>query len=82
MTFFYISLFAGAVGGFIGGIALSKYSMGTANNMLAGFVGGGVGSWLLGSSISAAPWGGIVAGAGAGVLLMVVAGILKTSVVK
>ena len=38
-----IALFAGAVGGFIGGIALSKYSMGTAYNMIAGLVGGGIG---------------------------------------
>ena len=81
MTLF-IALFAGAIGGFIGGVALSKYSMGTTNNMVAGFAGGGLGSWLLGSSIAAAPWGDIIAGAGAGLLFMVIAGILKTSVAK
>ena len=77
-----IALFAGAVGGFIGGIALSKYSMGTAYNMIAGLVGGGIGAWLLGSSIAAPPWGDIIAGAGAGVLVMVVASVLKTSMAK
>ena len=43
-----IALFAGAVGGFIGGIALSKYSMGTAYNMIAGLVGGGIGGLAVG----------------------------------
>lgn len=77
-----IAVFAGAVGGFIGGIALSKYSMGTAKNMIAGLVGGAVGSKLLGSSISAAPWGEIVAGAGAGLLVMVLVGVAKNTMAK
>lgn len=77
-----IALFAGAVGGFIGGVALSKYSMGTAYNMIAGLVGGGVGAALLGSSIAGSPIGEIIAGAAGGILVMVVAGVIKSAMAK
>ncbi len=72
-----ISLFAGAIGGIVGGVALSKYSMGTPSNMVAGIVGGGIGGQLLGSSIAGYPAGEIIAGAVGGFLVMVIAGVIK-----
>ena len=92
MTSLLISLISGAIGGNVAGKAIKKIDLGTLWNSIAGILGGGLGSQLLGLlGIEAGPSGeldltailGSVAsgGAGGGVLLAVVS-IIKKALLK
>jgi len=88
-----ISLISGAIGGNVAGAILKNFSLGTALNAVAGIVGGGLGSQLLGlgGPMMGADGGGFdigallgnVVGSGAGGgILMVVIGIVKNMLNK
>ncbi len=77
-----IQLLAGAVGGFIGGMTLKKYSMGTTGNTVAGVVGGVIGGQLLGGTFGGGNVGLIIAGVIGGVLVMAIAGVIKNMMAK
>lgn len=90
-----ISLASGAVGGNLAGSAMKKYSMGTLWNSVAGILGGGLGSVVLGSIMpelgEAAASGsldiqsilGSVAGGGVGGgIVMTVIGLIKQAMNK
>jgi hypothetical protein len=86
MTALIIQLISGAVGGNVAGGLLSKYSLGTVGNSIAGIVGGGVGGQLLGMLVPALAGGGMdigsiigqVAGGGVGgAILMIIVGLIK-----
>jgi len=83
-----IQLIAGAVGGNVGGAAMKNTSLGTAGNSIAGAVGGLVGGWLLGPMINmpAAPGGfdigNTAVAAIAGLILQIVAGLIKAQMNK
>lgn len=92
-----IGLISGAAGGNIAGSILSKFNLGPLGNSIAGILGGGVGSQLLGALT-----GGAAAGAGAaaggldltsilsnvggggvgGAILMVIVGLIKSKMAK
>ena len=86
-----ISLLSGAVGGNVAGAALKDQSLGTLGNSLAGILGGGAGGVIL-QALGVATGGGgldlgavlsnIASGGVGGGLLMVVIGILKSTLVK
>lgn len=85
-----ISLVSGAAGGNIVGALIKKISLGVLGNSVAGILGGGIGSQilggLLGSGSSAAAGGGMlgsVLGSGVGgAVLMVIIGIIKNILMK
>lgn len=85
-----IQLISGAAGGNLGGVLLKNLSLGTLGNTIAGVVGGGLGSQilggLLGPAASVATGGDIdvgailqqVAGGGVGgAAVMMLVGLLK-----
>jgi hypothetical protein len=86
MTALIIQLISGAVGGNIAGGLLSKYSLGTLGNSIAGIVGGGIGGQVLGMLVPALAGGGMdvgsivgqVAGGGiGGAVVMIIVGLIK-----
>lgn len=83
-----IQLIAGAFGGILAGAVMTNYSLGTAGNMIAGAVGGGVGGYILTiilpslqNAASALDWGaflGLVAGSFvAGAILTAVSAMVR-----
>ena len=85
-TSLIIQLIAGAVGGNVGGAAIKSSSLGNLGNTIAGAVGGVGGGSILGSLIPAlasAPGGGsmvgnIAASGIGGIVLQIVAGMIKS----
>ena len=83
-----IQLVVGAIGGNIGGAALKNSSLGTLGNSIAGAVGGVGGGSLLGPLLGMASSGGgfdigsiATAGIG-GIVVQVVAGLIKNAMNK
>ncbi len=85
-----IQLISGAVGGYVAGALLKKYSLGTVWNCIIGILGGGLGGQilnLLGVPIEGGTdLGGIVSnilagGVGGGVLLVII-GLIKKAIRK
>ena len=72
-----ISLLCGAVGGNLGGLILKKFSLGTLWNSVAGIVGGGIGSQLLGGVLGGEIVGQIGSGGIGGIVVMVIVGLFK-----
>lgn len=83
VTQLLISLVTGGVGGNIAGALFKQFSLGTAMNSVAGLVGGGIGSQILGDLLGGgAPTGlgGNIAGSGiGGILVMVIMGFVKNA---
>ncbi len=86
-----ISLLSGAGGGNLAGKLMPKLSLGTLGNSLAGILGGGLGSQLLGMAGIAAGGGGMdiasilgsVAGGGVGGgVLMAIVGMIQKAMAK
>ena len=89
-----ISLIAGALGGHVAGGLLKNLSLGTAGNSIAGILGGGLGSYLLGmmgapvdpAAVSNLDIGAIISsvaggGVGGGVLMAII-GVIKNMMAK
>ena len=85
-----VQLVSGAIGGNIAGALLRGLSLGTLGNSLAGIIGGGVGGHLL-TKMLALPAASVAAGmdpmdivnqaasgAGGGVVVMIVLGVLRS----
>ena len=82
-TTLIIQLIAGAVGGNVGGTAVKSSSLGNLGNTIAGAVGGVGGGSILGSLIPALAGGGtsvgnIAASGIGGLVLQIVAGMIKS----
>ena len=77
-----IQLLSGAVGGNIGGAAFKKYSLGTIGNTITGLIGGGIGGQLMGSAVSSGSVSQIIGGAGGGVLVTLIVGVIKNMMAK
>jgi uncharacterized membrane protein YeaQ/YmgE (transglycosylase-associated protein family) len=72
-----ISLLCGAVGGNLGGLILKKFSLGTLWNSVAGIVGGGIGSQLLGGTLGGGIPDQLGSGAIGGIVVMLIVGLVK-----
>jgi uncharacterized membrane protein YeaQ/YmgE (transglycosylase-associated protein family) len=82
-----IQLIAGAVGGNVGGAAMKNSSLGGLGNTIAGALGGIGGGSLLGPLLGMAAGGGLDIGTIAtsgigGIVLQIVAGLIKSSMNK
>ncbi|MEE9389141.1 MAG: hypothetical protein V3U96_11075 [Paracoccaceae bacterium] len=77
-----IQLISGAVGGNAAGAGLKKFSMGPIGNTIAGLVGGYGGGALLGGSVGEGAVGQVASGGIGGIVLMVVAGVVKNMMAK
>ncbi len=82
-----LQLVAGAVGGNVGGAALKNSSLGNLGNTIAGAVGGVGGGSLLGPLLGMTATGGfdignIAASAVGGLVLQIVAGLIKNAMNK
>ncbi len=77
-----ISLLCGAVGGNLGGLILKKFSLGTLWNSVAGIVGGGIGSQLLGGVLGGGIGGQIGSGGIGGIVVMVIVALIKKALGK
>ena len=78
-----LQLVAGAIGGNVGGAAMKNASMGGLGNTIAGAIGGLGGGSLLGPMLGMASTGGfdignIAASGIGGIVLQIIAGLIKS----
>ncbi len=77
-----VSLLCGALGGYLGGLILKKYSLGTLWNAVCGVVGGGIGAQLLGGILGGGIVGQVGSGAIGGIVVLVIVALVKKALGK
>lgn len=86
MESWIISLITGAIGGNAAGALLKKWSLGLLGNTIAGVLGGGMGSQIIGALLGGGANAGVVgnlAGSGiGGAVVMIIGGCRKQKLLR